>query len=164
MTTRKYDVRLRDQTHEWMAQYNDHLTHACTFTIKQTVAGRTIDAERAWALWENFCKYLNRTIYKHAAKRHGKSLVVLPTLHGEMHGKRLHFHAAIGCVDGRLSYDQLKLVIEMCWRDQRGWTDQHIDIQPYKDTGWIGYMLHESVRLDLSSVDVTRCCVPSTLQ
>jgi hypothetical protein len=25
-------------------------------------------------------------------------------------------------------------------------------------------MLHESVRLDLRSVDVTRCCVPSTLQ
>lgn len=163
MSTFRYDERLRTQTHNWMAQYSDYLTHACTFTIKQQLNGKDIDAERAWALWGNYCAHLNRTIYKHAAKRYGKSLVVLPTLHGEASCKRLHFHAAIGCVDRQLGYEQLKMVIEMCWRNLRAWTDHHVDIQPYNDAGWIGYMLHESVRLDLHSVDITRCCLPKVL-
>lgn len=146
-----------------MAQYSDHLTHACTFTIKQEINGRENDAEQAWDLWGDYCAYLNRTIYKHAVKRYGKSLVILPTLHGEGSHKRLHFHAAIGCVDRKLAYDKLKVVIEMCWRRLRGWTDKHLDIQPYKDEGWISYMLHESDRLDLHSVDITRCCLPKVL-
>ena len=164
MTNFNYDERLRTQTQDWMAKYSEHLTHACTLTIKQQVNGKDMDAERAWQSWENFCKFLNRTIYRKAAKRYGKSLVILPTLHGEVSGKQLHFHAAIGCVDERLSFDELKMTIDVCWRSQLAWTNTHIDIQPYRDVGWIGYMLHESVRLDLNSVDLTRCFLPRSLQ
>jgi hypothetical protein len=160
---RQYDARLQTQTETWMAKYDEYLTHACTFTCKQEVAGVELTAEQLWKCWENYCKYLNRIIYKHAAKKHNKSLLIMATLHGELSHKSLHIHAAIGCVDRELSFDELKGLLNKTWRDMR-WTKNITEIKPYKDKGWIGYMLHESVRLDLSSVDITRCFIPPTLK
>lgn len=157
------DIRLKQQTEEWMAKYDSHLTHACTFTFKQTVGGKAVVAEDIWRNWENFCKYLNRIIYKHAAKRGRKSLLILPVLHGELSNKRLHIHAAIGCIDRDISYDKLRILIDTAWREMK-WTDNITEIAPYRNSGWINYMLHESVRMDLHSVDLTRCCIPPSLQ
>jgi hypothetical protein len=160
---RRYNIRLQTQTEAWMQQFDSYITHACSFTFQQAVGETAMTAERAWLYWDNYCKYLNRVIYGHAAKRHSKSLLILPVLHGEISGKRLHMHAGIGCIDRDYSYSKLATVINTTWRDMR-WTLNEIDIQPYRTSGWIGYMLHESVRLDLHSVDVTRCCIPPTLQ
>ena len=157
------DTRLREQTEEWMGQYDKHLTHACTFTFKQTVGDRTLVAADVWEYWGNYCKYINRLIYKHAAKRHNKSLLILPVLHGEISNKRLHIHAAIGCIDRDINYDKLRILINTAWREMK-WTDNITEIAPYKDKGWINYMLHESVRMDLHSVDITRCRIPPSLK
>lgn len=163
MQIRRYDIRLKEQTEKWMVQFDEHLTHACTFTFQQTVGDTQLTAELVWKFWTNYCKYLNRLIYKHAAKNHNKSLLILPTLHGEISGTRLHIHAAIGCVDREFSFEKLAALINEAWRAMR-WTLNETEIAPYRTSGWIGYMLHESVRLDLHSVDITRCCVPPTLQ
>ena len=163
MQIRIYDERLKQQTETWMTQYETHLTHACTFTLKQTVGDKVLTPDNVWLYWENYCKYLNRMLYKHAAKNHNKSLVILPVLHGEISGKRLHIHAAIGCVDRAISYNELAALINKTWRAMK-WTQNETDIKQYKDTGWINYMLHESVRMDLHSVDITRCCIPSALK
>lgn len=163
MEIRRYDERLQQQTEEWMGQYDGQLTHACTFTFQQAVGDTKLTAEQLWLYWENYCKYLNRVIYKHAAKNHSKSLLILPVMHGELSGTRLHIHAAIGCVDRNYSYDKLATLINTTWREMR-WTLNETHIQPYKCKQWIGYMLHESVRLDLHSVDITRCFIPQASQ
>ncbi len=163
MQTRIYDERLKQQTEIWMAQFDMRLTHACTFTFQQTVGDKLLTEEDVWVYWENYCKYLNRLIYKRAAKNHNKSLVILPVLHGEISGTRLHMHAAIGCVDREYSYSKLAAIINKAWRVMR-WTQNETEITPYRNTGWINYMLHESVRLDLHSVDITRCCIPRMLK
>lgn len=162
-TVRIYDERLQTQTADWMQQFDSYMTHACTFTFQQAVADTALTAEQVWLYWENYCKYLNRVVYGHAAKRHSKSLLILPVLHGELSGTRLHMHAGIGCIDRDYSYSKLATLINTTWRDMR-WTLNETDIQPYRTSGWIGYMLHESVRLDLQSVDMTRCCIPPALQ
>lgn len=158
-----YDVRLKDETAEWMDQFESHLTHACTFTFHQYAGDNKVTPEMAWRYWENFCKYLNRIIYKHAAKNHGKCLLILPVLHGELYGERLHFHAGIGCVDKSISFEKLTAIINSAWRDMR-WTLNETKIKPYQDAGWISYMLRQSVRLDLHSVDIERCCIPPALK
>jgi hypothetical protein len=161
--TRIYDIRLKEQTEQWMTQYDEHLTHACTFTFKQAVDGKLLSADDIWEYWFNYCKYVNRLIYKHAAKNHNKSLLILPTLHGEVSNKRLHIHAAIGCVDKDISFDKIKALLNAAWREMK-WTEHETEIVPYRNSGWINYMLHESVRMDLHSVDITRCCIPPSLK
>ena len=163
MQTRIYDIRLKEQTEEWMTAFDSYITHACTFTFQQEVNGNKITATQAWNYWTNYCKYLNRNIYKHAAKNNGKSLVILPILHGEIDNSRLHIHAAIGCIDRDYSFEKLKAIINSTWRDMK-WTLNETEIVPYRNSGWINYMLHESVRLDLCSVDITRCFLPKRLQ
>jgi hypothetical protein len=163
MQTHIHEVRLQTQTEEWMAKFDEHCTHACTLTFKQEVGGNKVTAELAWLYWENFCKYLNRVIYKHAAKNHNKSLLILPVMHGELKNERLHFHCAIGCVDKDYSFDKLKAIINKAWRDMK-WTENETEIKPYINVGWHGYMLKESVRMDLNSVDITRCFIPPTLK
>lgn len=162
MEIRRYDERLQQQTEDWMGQYDEYLTHACTFTLQQAVGDTKLTAEQLWRYWENYCKYLNRAIYQHAAKHHHKSLLILPVMHGELSGTRLHLHAAMGCVDRDYSYDRLAALINTTWRKMR-WTLNETHIQPYKCKRWLGYMLRESVRLDLHSVDITRCCIPPAL-
>lgn len=159
---RRYDERLQSQTAGWMQQFEPHLTHACTFTFQQYVGDNKVTPEMAWRYWENFCKYLNRLIYKHAAKNYGKTLLILPVLHGEMFGEHLHFHAAIGCTDKSISFEKLKALINFAWRKMR-WTLNETHVVPYEDAGWINYMLRQSVRLDLHSVDIERCCIPPAL-
>ena len=163
MQIRIYDERQIAQTEVWMLPYNEYLTHAGTLTFAQEVGGNKVTAEMAWENWENFCKYLNRVIYKHAAKNHHKSLLILPVLHGELFGERLHFHFAIGCIDRDYSFDKLTAMINNAWREMK-WTDNETEIKPYRDFGWIKYMLNQSVRMDLHSVDITRCCIPPTLK
>lgn len=160
--TRIYDIRLKEQTEQWMTQFDEYLTHACTFTFKQAVDGKLLSADDIWECWFNYCKYVNRLIYKHAAKNHNKSLLILPTLHGEVSNKRLHIHAAIGCIDRDLSFDKIKALLNGAWREMK-WTEHETEIVPYRNSGWINYMLHESVRMDLHSVDITRCCIPPSL-
>jgi hypothetical protein len=158
----RYDEQLKIQTFDWMKQFDEHLTHACTFTFEQFDGNLT--AEQAWQQWERFCKYLNRKIYGTAAKRNNKTLLILPVLHGEISYKNLHIHAAIGCIDDRgYSFNELRIIIERSWREMK-WAKHETETVQYRDVGWIDYMLKESVRLDLSSVDLTRCCIAKALQ
>jgi len=160
-TEARYDERLQAQTFDWMAQYDEHLTHACTFTLEQFDGNLT--AEQAWRQWERFCKYLNRKLYGNAAKRYDKTLLILATLEGEISCKHLHIHAAIGCIDRDYSFEKLAALINATWREMK-WAKHETDIRQYRDTGWLGYILKESVRLDLSSVDLTKSCIPKALQ
>lgn len=159
-STVRYDKRLQTQTFDWMLQYEEHLTHACTFTFEQFGGGLT--AEQAWKQWEKFCKYLNKKIYGNAFKRHGKTLLILATLHGEISFKNLHIHASIGCVDKSFEFEELKAIINTAWREMK-WATHAGKIKSYRNAGWIDYKLHESVRLDLHSVDLTRCFIPQHL-
>ena len=160
-TEPNYDERLQTQTFDWMQQYDEHLTHACTFTLEQF--NYELTAEQAWKFWQHFCNKLNYKLYGKAAKRYNKTLLILPVLHGEISGKNLHLHAAIGCVDRDYSFEKLRAVINATWREMK-WAKNETEILQYMNKGWIGYMLHESVRLDLSSVDLTRCCIAESLK
>jgi len=158
-----YDKRLRDSAIGFFEGYSSYLTHACTFPVRQYVNGAEIPASQIWDNWEKFSKYLNRLIYGHAAKKHGKSLVILPTLEGELTRKNLHFHCAIGCTDRTYEFDDLKQIINKAWRNMQ-WTYNNPYIVPFRSNNWIEYMCKESVRIDLHSIDIVRCSIPAHSQ
>jgi len=163
MQNRRYDERLRTETEAYFGKFDSYLTHACSLNYMQYANDNKITPAQAWRQWEKFCKYLNRLIYDRAAKRQKKSLIILPILEGELKSQHLHFHCAIGCVDENYSFDKLKIIINSAWRKQK-WTYNNPHVVPYRDNGWIGYICKESVRFDLNSVDIPRCCVPADSQ
>jgi hypothetical protein len=163
MDYRKYDEKLRHEIEAYFGRYNSYLTHACTLNYMQYANETKITPEQAWKQFEYFCKHLNRKIYGHAAKRKKQSLIILPVLEGEISGKHLHFHCAIGCIDKSYNFEELKTIINAAWRKQK-WTYNNPTVKQYEDSGWIEYMCKESVRLDLNNVDLTRCCIPANLQ
>ncbi len=153
-----YDKRLKRETIELFAVFDTYLTHACSLNIRQNINGSMINAETAWIQFENFSKNLNRIVYGHAGKKGKFCFGRLCDLR-----KHLHFHCAIGCADKNLSFDKLKTLISTAWRNQK-LTYNNPYIVPYRDSGWIEYICKESVRLDLNSVDLTRCSIPASSQ
>jgi len=163
MNTIRYDERLRSETEAYFGKYDSYLTHACSLNIRQDINGKMITAEQAWIQWEDFSKYLNRLVYRSAGKKGRKALIILPILEGELSNKHLHFHCAIGCIDEEYSFEKLKIIINSAWRKQK-LTYKNPYVVPYRNNGWIGYISKESVRLDLNSVDITRCSIPADSQ
>jgi hypothetical protein len=154
--------RAQHATAQWMKQFDRFLTHACTFTFHQEAGGVALTPERIWKYWGNYCKLLNRKLYGHAAKRHNRTLLILPALHGASGTTRLHMHAAIGCVDGDFNFEELKAMICDSWRTIR-WAQPDIKIDPYRDSGWIDYMLREHKSVNAPCAHLTHCCVPPFL-
>ncbi len=163
METLKHDERLRREIEANFSKYNSYLTHACSLNYMQYANDNKITPEQAWQQFENFCKYLNRLVYKRDGKKGKKSLIILPVLEGELKRQHLHFHCAIGCIDENYSFGELKTIINSAWRKQK-WTYNNPHVVPYRDKGWIGYISKESVRLDLSNVDYTCCFFPADSQ
>ena len=147
---------------ERMAQYGEYLVLACTFTLPDSLALSPNARDRIWKHWEDFCKYLNRLVYDHMAERYGKTLLIIPALHGDGETTRFHFHAAIGYVDMPCRHHLLIHKINDAWRKMK-WSANEIEVKPYIDIGWLEYMAHEFSRHGEGSIDIARCCIPKEL-
>ena len=160
--SRIYSKQLQTETLQWMSNFDSYLSLACTFTIHQpdTINEQSVDT--VWKQWEYYSKYLNRQLYGHAAKKYGKGLLILPVLHGELSRTNLHFHAAIGCIDRDIKDYELRALVNRCWRNME-WSTNSTKIEKYENTNWISYMLKESVRLDLQSINLTKASIPKAL-
>ncbi len=153
----KYEISI------WLKKFEKSYTHACTFTLTQAAGETRLTPAHAWKYFKNFSKYLNRTIYRHAAKRHNKTLLIVPVLHGVTGRTHLHIHAAIGCVDRDIPFYLLKAAINKAWR-KMSWSTHDTQIIPFRDSGWIDYMLKELTPNTIHQcVDLTCCCIPTTL-
>jgi hypothetical protein len=114
------------ETIRWMHQFDDYVTHAVTFTFKQTViygsgllentdnfykevtecssarATGKANTDNFWYCFEKYKAYLNRTVLTPNAIKNGESIIIIPVLHGfdrptkKSAMTRWHLHAAIG--------------------------------------------------------------------
>lgn len=162
-TKTRYDDHVRESTLKWTAQFSEYFTHAYTVSIHQPKSKHEFYIDRIWRDWGKFCKYLNRLAYGHAGKRGKKTLLIVASLEGQNSTKDLHFHIALGCIDGRYNYDELTVLFNRAWR-KVSWTLNRPNVQPYIDIGWESYISKEKVRLDLQAGDIGYVCIPPTLK
>jgi hypothetical protein len=144
--------QMRQQTacFDWMLKHADHFTHALTLTLKptrviQTDVGQTyerltqIEAKRAFGF---FLTRLNARLYGHAAKRHGKSVAVIPVLEGAATNKLLHYHYAMGNFRTDMSQKAVEDAIGATWQ-QCPFANKQIAVRPLSNEGWFAYTSKE---------------------
>ncbi len=121
------------------------LPHSVTLTLKQSFVSHRkhltihhrIDRDKAVRNFRHFTNLLNRRVYGHSFKRHGKRVQVIPVLEGGGL-TRLHYHCVIDCPRPEL-VDDFPTIVRECWMSTDFGYDQ-IDIQPGSNTGWVNYM------------------------
>lgn len=116
-----------------------------TLTLKQSVivdyghlrTHSRISHDRAVRNFRHFMNLLNRRMYGHGFKRHGKRVQVIPILEGGGL-TRFHYHCVIDCPRPELT-ETFPSIITNCWSKTDYGYDQ-IDVQPGSDSGWLHYI------------------------
>ncbi len=97
------------------------------------------DCER---ITQRFQQKLNFAVFGHAAKRHGKTLKYLPVVEGELSGKHLHLHFAIGNLPKHVRFNQFDALVCQAKKYVEHVDEQHkVDIA---DSGWLEYITKET--------------------
>ena len=137
--------RYRNAVRSFVNLQKFKLPHSVTLTLKQSVVTHQkqliihhrIDRDKAVRNFRHFTNLLNRRVYGHSFKRHGKRVQVIPVLEGGGL-TRFHYHCVIDCPRPEL-VEEFPNLVKKCWTQTDYGYDQ-IDIQPGSNTGWVNYM------------------------
>lgn len=160
--------RFQREIYKYLAQYSDLMTHAVTLTFD----GRKLNALKRKADWmhgeeyeallqrsfKHFATRLNRCVYGNATQRYGKTLLILPVVEGLKQGECPHYHCAIGVPD-RVGNAEFEKMVKHSWSNV-AFAGHQIDVQPYRDKGWISYISEDAVFLNRMSVDWSNVQLP----
>ena len=148
---------------DWMLANADSYTHAVTLTLKPyrivlTERGQfreALDEMKAQTNFRHFLNRLNANVFGNAAKRHGKSVSVLPILEGQISQKLLHYHCAMGNFRDDLPDAAIASIIQHAWQ-QTPFGNEQVLVEPMHSTRWVSYIAKElgssnSVAFDLDN-------------
>lgn len=103
---------------------------------------------------KHFLNRLNQKIFKHAFRRYGAKIQVIPIFEGTLN-TRIHIHLIIERPDF-IKLDEFELMIQDCWtKTQFGYNNIHIkELDNYER--WVNYILkNRTKQVDLlDSIDV----------
>ncbi|WP_413439146.1 hypothetical protein ACFDAU_06310 [Sulfuriferula sp. GW1] len=150
-------LHLRAASLDWMLKHADQFTLAVTLTLKpyrvvSTQKGDIREALTAIEAQRTFRQFLNRlnaSLFGNA-KRHSKSVSVIPLLEGQATKKPLHYHCALGGFPADICDEAIAAKITSAWH-QTSFGNQQIDIQPMQTGGWLTYAGKE---IGLGNADV----------
>ena len=115
------------------------LTHTGTLTLKR-IKGYVnprmkIEAEKALKI---YIRRVNNIFYKKLYNRGKKALPFIATFETKLDGENPHIHFASGSPEG-FSYEEVKRVL-IDTKDAIDLFNDRVDIQPFKSSGWLGYI------------------------
>jgi hypothetical protein len=94
---------------------------------------------------------VNKRLYNHRAKRHGATVASLMILGTNLSGEVTHLHFVLGSPPD-MEFKSYSSLVERVIR-KIYWCDREFDLQPYRDRGWLRYILaHGTEKL------VIECC------
>ena len=152
--------KIQAETRDWMIDLAPNFTHAVTLTMKQsrtvmTDKGQTaqrLTVIEASANFAHFMKRLNAIVYGHAAKRHGKTVHVIPVIEGIATDKGLHYHCMMGNFREGANDVLIAAAIRTAWL-QTGFGNVQIDVRPMYSSDWCVYITKEVGKGDSDNVD-----------
>lgn len=155
-------ARYRSTVETWLS--DAEFTHAVTLTLipgavrsfaSQLEVGcdskdsRMMDAYSA-AL-KRFGNRLNSRLFGNAARRNGKSVLLVPVFEGLRPGKTLHVHTGLGVPVDR--FDTVSRAVDDAWHDATDFAGR-TDVRLVTNTkGWSRYLAKEAVFFDRPSID-----------
>ena len=167
----QHDYAQKIAYYDWLLKDAASYSHAATLTLKPTRSLLTmhglyfekLTAIEAHNTFRLFLKRLNQNIFGNAAKRFGKSVSVLPVLEGDGDTKLHHYHCAMGNFPAYLPQDVIPNLIACAWHETPFGND-HVHVQPIRDSGWGAYMGKDIGSRNTEVVDLHNLRLPATSQ
>lgn len=139
--TRPEDWRGQQQLIEYLSSLGQ-LTHSVTISLKPVYLRSHI-----WERYEYekaaivFVRRINSFFFGKRFNRGKKALPIITSFEAKRDLVNPHLHIAVGCPESSNS-EEFERVIRDTHRKIRLF-NQHIHIQPYRSSGWIGYLSKE---------------------
>jgi hypothetical protein len=128
----------RQQKIRWLSRLADW-THAVTLTMHCSANDHEINKEQVARRCRLFLNRINRRIYKHGTKRKGFRIASVAFVGDGAYGDHPHVHLALQ-KPSDMTIDAFDQLLREMARTTRG-MGQQFDIKPYRDAGWLGYMV-----------------------
>jgi hypothetical protein len=142
------DHELKEKTNDPLAQWTSWInhyanwTHAATFTCKRkSKRGLPITSMIVLDTARHLTSRVNRKCFGKAARR-GKSIAVIASHGWGLYGDHPHLHF-IFASPSHLKFDDFSIILSKA-ADRTFWIDREWHIKPYRDVGWIEYLISHS--------------------
>jgi hypothetical protein len=148
-------LKNRRITIEWLKAHADW-THAVTLTMHRSKNGYEISKQEVEKRCFEFLNRINRRIYKHGTKRKNYRIASVAFLGGGSYGDHPHVHWALQKPPDMTNEGFERLLKKMV-RTTKG-LGQQFDIKPYRDEGWLGYMVDHEFDNLMEKLTFTAVC------
>ena len=147
--------KLRSQKISWLAELANW-THAVTLTMHRPKNGYGIsngEVERRCVL---FLNRINRRIYKHGTKRKGFRIASVAFLGNGPYADHPHVHLALQKPPD-MTHEAFEQILNVMASTTKG-LGKEFDIKPYRNEGWLGYMLDHGFDGWMEKLTFTAVC------
>jgi len=151
----RFNQSRRDEIICWLKAHADW-THAVTLTMHRSKNGYEISKQEIEKRCFEFLSRINRRIYKHGTKRKDYRIACVAFLGGGSYGDHPHVHWALQKPPDMTNEGFERLLKKMV-RNTKG-LGQQFDIKPYRDEGWLGYMVDHGFDNLMEKLTITAVC------
>jgi hypothetical protein len=145
----------RSQKLRWLSGLADW-THAVTLTMQRPKSVHGISKPEVARRCRLFLNRINRRIYKHGQKRKGFRIASVAFLGNGPYGNHPHAHLALQKPPD-MSHKSFNLILNEMARTTKG-LGQQFEIKPYRDEGWLGYMVDHGFEGLIDQVTFSAVC------
>lgn len=134
----RFNQSPRDEIICWLKVHADW-THAVTLTMHRSKNGYEISKQEVEKRCFEFLNRINRRIYKHGTKRKNYRIASVAFLGGGSYGDHPHVHWALQ-KPADMTHEAFEQTLNLMASTTKG-LGKVFDIKPYRDEGWLGYMV-----------------------
>lgn len=131
-------------------------THAVTLTMHRSKNDHGICNQEVERRCRLFLSRINKRIYKHGKRRKGFRIASVAFLGNGPYGDHPHAHLALQKPPD-MSHETFNQILNAMARTTKGLGEQ-FDIKPYRDEGWLGYMVDHGFEGFMEQVTVAAVC------
>jgi hypothetical protein len=147
--------KIRSQKISWLAGLANW-THAVTLTMHRPEKNYGISNDEVARRCGLFLNRINRRIYKHGTKRKGFRIASVAFLGTGSYGDHPHVHWALQKPSDMTSED-FEQIVNVMASTTKG-LGKKFDVKPYRDEGWLGYMVDHGFDGWMKNLAFTAVC------
>lgn len=162
--------KFNDAHFEWMMRFESEFTHFVTLTFnparirhivnKSSKSHAGTKSDLLELQKRSFCCFanrLNKSLFGNASVRHANKLLLVPVLEGLFDGGKTHYHCALGIPTDR--HQAIEAKVWEAWQ-HAPLAGSQIDVQPYRNSGCLGYMNKQSKYINRECIDWGNVRIP----
>jgi len=139
----------------WLKNQADW-THAVTLTMNRSSSGHAISKQEVERRCRLFLSRINKRIYKHGKRRKGFRIASVAFLGNGQYEDHPHVHFALQKPPD-LTTECFERILDEMAMTTKGLGQEYV-IKPYRDAGWLGYMVDHGFEGLMDQVTVAAVC------